>query len=373
MKILILNRGSSSVKCCLYDFSKLPDSSEDPLWEKKIEWKNISKEGTSKIREDLHSLLSGKEIDCIGHRIVHGGKKYEESVFIDADVKKEIRNLADLAPLHNLADLEGIDILEKFFPGKPQIAVFDTAFHHTLPESAKIYPGPYEWVQMGIQRFGFHGTSFQYCSRRAVEILGKEPHRMVICHLGSGASLCAVKNGKSIDTTMGLTPLEGLMMDTRSGTVDPGILLYLLEKKGRTVKKLSTELYEKSGLLGLSGISSDMRDILEKASEGNIRAQLAIDVYVHRLIFMIGSMVASLDGIDTLIFTAGIGENASLIREQVCDRLSFLGINLSKHQQSNSEDYVISSPISKVKVLVIHTKEAFEIARECWKKMNNKK
>ena len=188
MNILALNRGSSSVKCCIYAFLRSPDRLENPVWETKIEWKNIAKEGSSKIRGDLHSLLlSGKEIDCIGHRIVHGGNEYRESVFIDANVKKEIRKLADLAPLHNLADLEGIEILEKMFPGKPQIAVFDTAFHHTLPESAKIYPGPCEWVQMGIQRYGFHGTSFQYCARRASEILGQTPHRMVICHLGSGA------------------------------------------------------------------------------------------------------------------------------------------------------------------------------------------
>jgi acetate kinase len=358
MKILVLNRGSSSIKWCLYAFSKFPDRYEEPLFEK------ISEESGL---ENLPSLMLDHEIDCIGHRIVHGGDKYATSVFIDSDVKGDIRNLADLAPLHNLADLEGIEALEKLFPGKPQIAVFDTAFHHALPEAAKIYPGPYEWVEMGIRRYGFHGTSFQYCTRRAQEMLGQTPHRMVICHLGSGASLCAVKEGKSIDTTMGFTPLEGLMMDTRSGTIDPGILLYL--SKHKKVEDLSAELYEKSGLLGLSGISSDMRVILKKVQEGDLRAKMTLDVYVHRLLALIGSMIASLGGIDTLVFTAGIGENTPLIRQRVCDQLSFLGINLTKQGSQPREDAILSSASSKVNVLVIHTREAFEIARECWIKM----
>jgi acetate kinase len=404
-------------------FSRFPDQLEKPIWETKIEWKNISDGGSKKMKESLHSLSSEHEIDCIGHRIVHGGKKYHESIVIDANVKKEIQNLSDLAPLHNLADLEGIEILEKMFPKIPQVAVFDTAFHHSLPEAAKIYPGPYEWTQMGIQRYGFHGTSFQYCSRRVKEILyrtrpqtwkyGKEAPQnfwseratiaerqgasenenyeakptqpdskfvaeigisqdllTVICHLGSGASLCAVKNGKSIDTTMGFTPLEGLVMDTRSGSVDPGILLYLMKKKGRTVDELSKELYEQSGLLGLSGITSDMRDILKSSSKGDPRASIAIDVYVHRLTSMISSMAASLGGMEALVFTAGIGENSPQIREKVCKRLAFLGVNLSKDEQIVKEDCIISSASSKVKVLVIHTQEAFEIARECWKKVN---
>ena len=196
---------------------------------------------------------------------------------------------------------------------------------------------------------------------------------MVICHLGSGASLCAIENGKSIDTTMGFTPLEGLMMDTRSGSVDPGILLYLLKEKGRTVEELAVELYEKSGLLALSGVSSDMRDILKEAQARSPRALLAIGVYVHRLTSMIGSMVASLGGMDTLVFTAGIGENASLIREQVCNRLSFLGVDLAQHPTYSSTDRTISSTSSTVRVLVIHTQEAFEIARECWRKLTDSK
>jgi len=366
MKVLVLNSGSSSLKCCIYDLSKAPDQLVVPIWEDKIEWNNVKESGS--IKNELASILSDKKIDCIGHRIVHGGKKYQASTLINEGVKNEIRNLAELAPLHNLADLEGIEVLGQLFPGIPQIAVFDTAFHRTLPLHAAIYPGPYQWYEEGIQRYGFHGISYQYCSRRANTLLGSTVSNMVISHLGSGASLCAIKNGESIDTTMGFTPLEGLMMDTRSGTVDPGILLYLSKKK--TPEALSKELYEESGLLGLSGISSDMRDILKQTSKGNDRAQLAIDVYVHRLATMIGSMVVSLGGLDTLVFTAGIGENSTYIRDQVCARLSFFGVHLSKDPTSTTEDLVISSSNSKVKVLLIHTQEAFEIARECWEKMN---
>lgn len=365
MKILVLNRGSSSIKCGLYELTNISDQPVDPLWEKKIEWKNIWNQGS--IQNELAALLKNQTFDCIGHRIVHGGKKYRTSVRIDFEVKKEIRKLSELAPLHNLADLEGIEILEKLYPKIPQAAVFDTAFHHTIPSSAAIYPGPYEWVGEGIQRYGFHGTSFQYCARRAEGLLKHSISKMVICHLGSGASLCAVKEGKSVDTTMGFTPLEGLMMDTRSGTVDPGILLHLLKKM--TPDQLAKVLNEQSGLLGLSGISSDMRDILEKREEGNARALLSIDVYVHRLAGMIGSMAVSLGGMDVLVFTAGIGENASQIREKVSDKLSFLGVRLSKEQENSREDRLISSSESKVKVLVIHTREAFEIARECFQIM----
>ena len=366
MKILVINRGSSSLKIHLYDFEQFPEKLVKPTWEKKIQWENIRRESSSE--NELHSILLNQDYDCIGHRIVHGGNIYQESVFIDKKAIETIRSLADLAPLHNLADLEAIELLQKQFPDKPQFAVFDTAFHHTLPKSASIYPGPYKWVEKGIKRYGFHGINFQYCTKRSEEILGTLPERMVICHLGSGASLCAVKEGKSIDTTMGFTPLEGLMMDTRSGTVDPGILLYLLkEKRG---EELSRELYEQSGILGLSGISSDMRDILAKASQNNSRAQLTIDVYIHRLISSIGSMIASLGGIDALIFTGGIGENSPWIWEKVCERLAFLNLHLEIDAKA-SEDAVISLPNSGVKVLVIQAQEAFEIAKECWRKIHS--
>jgi acetate kinase len=318
MKILVINRGSSTIKMSFYDYPKL-------IWESKVD---STKFDVSKLKE-----LSP---DAIGHRIVHGGKRYQSAI-IDARIKREIQTNAKFAPLHNQSDLEAIQKLEKIFPKIPQVAVFDTAFHHTISDVASTYPGPYAWLKKGIRRYGFHGISYQYCTRKVAEMLGSMPSKMVICHLGSGASLCAVKDGKSIDTTMGFTPLEGLMMDTRSGTVDPGIILYLLSKKN--LKQVTDELYKKSGLLGLSGFSSDMRDILKSKS---IRAKLALDVYIHRLISMIGSMVAALGGIDTLVFTGGIGENASLIQERVTFQLSFL----------------------KMKVMVIETEEAFEIARE---------
>ena len=400
MKILVLNRGSSSIKCYLYDFKNSPQQLVHPLWEAHLQWKNDFDEPALMIKTDrgaqyaekikektakaalkhlLDFLIRGKaavlsslgEIDAIGHRIVHGGKNFSESVYVTAKVKKKIRLLSELAPLHNLPELESIEILEKLFGNTPQIAVFDTAFHHTLPQAAAIYPTPYKWYKEGIQRYGFHGISFQYCSRRSAQMLNQSANdlKMVICHLGSGASLCAIQDGKSVDTTMGFTPLDGLMMDTRCGSIDPGIILHLLEKKKKSAKEIARELYYASGLLGVSGISSDMRDIIAKSAQENSRAELALEIYLHRLSALIGSMVATLKGVDVLIFTAGIGENAPLIRKRICDQFSFLGLKLDeKKNQGSLEDCDLSAPGSKIKVLLIHTQEAFEIARECWKK-----
>ncbi len=405
MKIFVLNRGSSSIKCYLYVLKDAPHHSLNPSWEAQLQWKNSFEEPllttknaqgghhSEKIKEKtagralkhlINTLFQGEtavlgsldEIDAIGHRIVHGGSYFNESVIVTPEVKEKIRRLSELAPLHNLPELEGIEILEELFKKTPQIAVFDTAFHHTLPKAAQIYPGPYSWYEEGIQRYGFHGISFQYCARRGAEVLNRELKslRMVICHLGSGASLCAIKDGKSIDTTMGFTPLEGLMMDTRSGSVDPGIILYLLRKK-MSLEELSQQLYKESGLLGISGVSSDMRDIIEKSLEGNPRAMLALDMYIHRLNALLGAMITSLKGLDVLIFTAGIGENAPLLREKVCDAFSYLAMKLdkTKNAQTSSEDHELSAVDSKVKVLLIHTQEAFEIARECWKEISNRK
>ncbi len=343
MKILVLNRGSSTIKCSLYEnFSGSfihPSSETTYLPTKKIEG-----------------------VQAIGHRIVHGGNHFTKSTLIDDDVKYKIESFAKLAPLHNLTELEDINKMERLFPGIPQIAVFDTAFHHTLPEFAYVYPGPYNWLQKGIRRYGFHGISFQYCARRACELLNRDQEglKLVICHLGAGASLCAVKDGMSIDTTMGFTALEGLMMDTRSGTIDPGILLELLESK--SIKELTHDLYYESGLLGISGIPGGMQAILTDPSP---RAKLALDIYIHRLISLIGSMIASLGGIDALIFTAGIGENVPIIRERVSEAFSFLGLTLEKNTNSPN-DQILSSPRSVVKTLIIHTKESFEIAKDCF-------
>lgn len=399
VNIFVLNRGSSTIKCYLYQFK---NSTAILSWEARLEWKNAfedlsfsiktakgsehsqtlqEKSIAGALQHVLSLLIEGKtavlhsfaEINAIGHRIVHGGEWFTQSIRVTKEVKDKIRRLSELAPLHNLAELEGIEILEKCFPRVPQIAVFDTAFHHTLPKAAQIYPGPYHWYEEGIRRYGFHGISFQYCTKRTSEILKRDlKHlKLVICHLGSGASLCAVKEGKSIDTTMGFTPLEGLMMDTRSGSIDPGIILHLLEKKNKEVKQLSKELYEESGLLGVSGTSSDMRDIMEKSQQGDSRALLALDVYLHRLNSLIGSMIASLQGIDALVFTAGIGENAALLRKKVCENFSFLRLKLdqAQNERNHKEDCLLSTPDSKVQVLLIHTQEALEIARECLKNL----
>jgi acetate kinase len=397
VNIFVLNHGSSSIKCNLYQFK---NSSPYLAWEGQIRWKNhfdhpalfaknaqgmqysetIQEKTTTSALERLVSLLvQGKiavlnsldEVDAIGHRIVHGGQWFTESVVITSDVKDKIRDLSELAPLHNLSQLEGIEILEKLFSKTLQVAVFDTAFHHTLPQPAQIFPGPYRWYGEGIRRYGFHGISYQYCLRRAFEILERDSThlRMVICHLGSGASLCAVKEGKSIDTTMGFTPLDGLMMDTRCGSIDPGILLYFLEKKKRKIEEVSEELYKNSGLLGVSGISSDMRDVIEKSLSGDTKAILAFEVYVHRLNSLVGSMIASLQGVDAIVFTAGIGENAALLRKRVSENFSFLGVKLdhAQNERAHPEDRILSTSDSKVDILLIHTQEALEIARECLK------
>lgn len=400
MKIFVVNTGSSSIKCSLYLFeNQLPVGPVPPVWESHLEWKEDSKKALLKIKNDtgityseeirllstkenlthiVQTLCNGKtailnnlnEIDAVGHRVVHGGSEFTDSVLIISKVKEKIRTLADIATIHNLANLEGIEAAESLFEGKPQFAVFDTGFHQTLPLSHALYPGPYVWREEGIRRYGFHGISHQYCSHRAAEFLrcDLQIQRIVVCHLGSGSSLCAIQNGKSIDTTMGFTPMEGLMMDTRSGTIDPGIILYLLRKKGITIDSLNKILNHQSGLLGISGISSDMRDIITAASKGVERAQLAIDMYVHRLNSFIGSMIASLGGIDTLVFTGGIGENSSLVREKVGEAFSFLQLrlDLQKNARSYEADTEISLPDSRVKVLLIHTQEAFQIAKECF-------
>lgn len=405
MKIFVVNTGSSSIKCSLYLLeNQFPVEPVPPIWESHLEWKEDSKEALLNIKNDtgityseeirllstkenlthiVQTLCNGKaavlnnlnEIDVVGHRIVHGGSEFTESVLITSRVKEKIQALANIATIHNLANLEGIEAAESLFKGKPQFAVFDTGFHQTLPLAHTLYPGPYVWREEGIRRYGFHGISYQYCSHRSAEILrcNLQMQRIVVCHLGSGSSLCAIQNGKSIDTTMGFTPMEGLMMDTRSGTIDPGIILYLLRKKGITIDNLNKVLNHQSGLLGISGISSDMRDIITAASNGVERAQLAIDMYVHRLNSFIGSMIASLGGIDILVFTGGIGENTPLIREKVSEAFSFLNLKLDsqKNARSYEEDTEISLPDSVVKMLLIHTQEAFQIAKECFHAMKS--
>lgn len=400
MKILVLNAGSSSQKSCLYELNDvLPDRPLQPIWEAQIDWTHqqgiaelkvktakgdrLEEEFASESREDaisrmLQSLWRGrtqtindlKEIDIVGHRVVHGGQDYQQSTLISPDVKKAIARLSVFAPVHNPVNLEGIEAIEKNLGDVPQVAVFDTAFHAQLPPAAFVYPGPYEWLENGIRRYGFHGISHQYCARRAADILGQDlaDLRLISCHLGNGCSLAAIRGGWSVDTTMGFTPLEGLMMGSRSGSIDPGILIHLLKQSDFTAEKLDGILNRNSGLKGISGVSSDLRQIGDAIAQGNQRAQLALDIYIHRLRAGIGAMLASLGGLDALIFTAGVGENSALVRAAACEAFGFIGLKLDEEKNQHSPiDRDIAAVDSAVRILVIHTQEDWEIARECWK------
>ncbi|MDX2232791.1 MAG: acetate kinase [Leptolyngbyaceae cyanobacterium bins.349] len=404
MKILVLNAGSSSQKSCLYDLTDgLPDAPPHPLWEGSIDW--TAHAGTADIKvkangtvlqeaiatpsrgEVMTHLLSTlwqgdtqviadvNEIQVVGHRVVHGGEEYRESCRITPAVKQAIARLAVFAPIHNPVNLEGIETIETVLGADmPQVAVFDTAFHAQLPPAAYTYPGPYEWLTDGIRRYGFHGTSHQYCAERAAQLLGRNLSdlRLITCHLGNGASLAAIQNGHSIDTTMGFTPLDGLMMGTRSGAVDPSILIYLLRKQGYTVDELDQLLNKSSGLLGISGVSGDLRQILAAIAAGNERAQLAFDVYIHRLRSLIGAMMASLQGLDALIFTAGVGENSPVVRQAACAAFEFLGLKLDlEKNRDRPADQDIATPDSTVRVLVINTQEDWMIAKQCWHVMRS--
>lgn len=398
MKILVLNSGSSSQKTCLYDVGDaLPEHPPVPTWEGKIEWegdqadiqvRNASgakiqdrvKFGSRRqaIEQLLNSLWTGEarvvsapsEIDVVGHRVVHGGQEYDEPTVITSEVKAAIERLSVFAPLHNRAELEGIEIIEKQIDAVLQVAVFDTGFHRHLSEAAAVYPGPYEWLTQGIRRYGFHGINHQYCAERAAQLLGKDLRflKLITCHLGNGCSLAAIGGGRSVDTTMGFTPLEGLMMGTRSGSVDPGILTYLIRQSGLTGQQLDEMLNTKSGLLGISGISGDMRQIVAAMNQGHSRAKLAFEIFVHRLQASIGAMIAVLGGTDALVFTAGIGENSPDVRAATCANLSFLGLKLDPIKNAQpSADQDISLPDSAVRVFVVCAQEDWAIARDCWR------
>lgn len=286
------------------------------------------------------------------------------------EVKAAIARFSTLAPAHNPAALAGIETIEQL-PGEvAQVAVFDTAFHTSLPDAAAIYPGPYEWAEEGIRRYGFHGISHEDCATRAARILGKDVKslRLISCHLGNGCSLCAIQGGQSVDTTMGFTPLEGLMMGTRSGSIDPGILLYLRREKNFSAERLDHILNKESGLKGVSGVSGDMREIVAATGKGNARAQLAFDIFVHRVRGGIGAMLASLGGLDALIFTGGIGEHSAALRAAVCDKLQFLGLDLDADKNKTPPvDADIATRESRVRILIIEAGEDWAIARQCWK------
>ena len=392
MLVLVLNAGSSSQKSCLYDLGEsIPDTPPEPLWEADIDWvsegkgiltvESNNKEQEIEIKDRdtalktlLNTLIEGElkvidsldKIDLVGHRVVHGGAKYSQPTQINDDVKKAIADLIPLAPSHNPANLEGINTIEEIIPEVPQVAVFDTAFHSTIPEPAKVYPIPYKYYEKGIQRYGFHGTSHQYCAHRTAQILQQplKSLKIVTCHLGNGCSLAAIKDGICIDTTMGFSPLEGLMMGTRSGSIDPQILIYMMQEYGSDAKEIDRLLNKESGLKGVSGISNDLREIAKAIDNGNTQAQLAYDIYLHRLKKAIAAMVASLNGLDVLVFTAGVGENSSMVREKTCAGLSYLGIKLdTAKNNAKPKDVDIATENSQVQVLVIHTQEDWAIAK----------
>jgi len=397
MKVLVLNSGSSSQKSCLYDIADvLPENPPAWIWQGTIEWqgdagqaeikngRGVSRKEKLKVssraeatahlldtlwKGDASAVASLAEIDVVGHRIVHGGPAFEDPVVITTEVKSAIAAVSAIAPLHNRAELEGIDIIEKLLGAVRQVAVFDTGFHKKMPLAAAVYPGPYEWFTAGIRRYGFHGINHKYCARRAAHLLRRDPNsfKLVTCHLGNGCSLAAIRDGRSVDTTMGFTPLEGLMMGTRSGSVDPGILTYLMRQNRITGEQLDELLNQRSGLLGISGISGDMREILAAVKNGHERATLALEIYIHRLRAGIGAMVAVLGGIDALIFTAGVGENSPEVRAGACQNLGHVGVKLDLQKNSESaSDQDISDPASPVRVLLVRAGEDWEIARDCW-------
>ena len=402
MKIVVLNSGSSSQKVCLYDLiGQLPDDPPEPLWQGKLEFREHDatlevRSSSGIILEDklprgdrssattklLDHLVTGKarvldslsEIGVVGHRIVNGGRNFNRPVPITPDVKSTIEKMAVFAPLHNRLELEGIALIETLCGAVRQVAVFDTGFHKELPDAAAIYPGPYAWAEQGIRKFGFHGINHQYCAERSARLLERDLGglKLITCHLGNGCSLAAISGGRSIDTTMGFTPLEGLMMGTRSGSVDPGILTFLMREEKLDGKAVDRILNSQSGLLGISGISSDMREIVASMQGGNQRAQLSFDMFVHRLRAGIGSMLASLDGADAIVFSGGIGENSAEVRAAVCSHLSFVDLELDPAKNdARSADRDIATLESKVRALVVRAQEDWAIARECWRLGSN--
>lgn len=398
MKILVLNAGSSSHKSCLFDLAQAASDSPapSPIWRAALDWTHADgqveltaatqtgatlqqvlplTDKAEGIAAMLKTLVDGEtqvleslgDIDGVGHRVVHGGRDYVDSVRIDDAVKAAIQRLIPLAPAHNPANLQGIEAIEQILSNIPQVAVFDTAFHAQMPDYATAYPGPHTWLEQGIQRYGFHGTSHRYVAQRAAEMLGRElaELKLLTCHLGNGCSLAAIKNGHSVDTTMGFTPLDGLMMGSRSGSVDPGILIHLIRQEGYSGDALDQLLNKESGLRGISGVSNDLRRVIDAMEQGNDRAKLAVDMFLHRLRREMGAMLASLGGVDAIVFTAGMGENSALIWQQACEPFAFLGLKLQETLRRSAEDQDIAAPESAVRVLVIHTQEEWAIAQAC--------
>ena len=391
MKILVLNCGSSSVKYKLLDMTSkevLGSGGVEKIGMKGSFLKHTKQNGEKVILEgevlehqlaieyilgvltsEKHGCIKNmEEIDAVGHRVVHGGEKFNSSVVITDEVIRNIEACIEIAPLHNPPNLAGIFAISDLLPQVPQVAVFDTAFHQTMPEHAYMYGIPYTlYKKYGIRRYGFHGTSHRYVSRRACEFLGLDYQKtkIITAHIGNGGSITAIENGKSVDTSMGFTPVEGLMMGTRSGDVDLGVVTYLMEKEMISTSATTTLFNKHSGVLGVSGISSDMRDIEKAISEGNQRAKLALGMYEYRIKKYIGSYAAVLNGFDVLVFTGGVGENQTITRERICNGLSYLGIEIDPEiNRIRGEELLISTSNSRVKVVVIPTDEEYLIASD---------
>ena len=391
MKILVLNCGSSSVKYKLFDMEQKSVIAQGgvekvglegafikftlPGGEKVVVEKEIPEHQTAielilsiLTSEQYGAISSLQEIGAVGHRVVHGGEKFNTSVIINDEVIDAIKQCSDMAPLHNPANLLGIETISAILPNIPQVAVFDTAFHQTMPASAYMYGIPYEaYEKYGVRRYGFHGTSHRYVSARVCEFLGiqAEGTKIITCHVGNGGSITAIKDGKSIDTSMGFTPLEGLLMGTRSGDIDAGAVTYLMEKEGLDAKGISNYLNKKGGVAGVSGLSSDMRDIEAADKAGEPKAVLAMSMYAYRIKKYIGAYTAALGGVDVIVFTGGVGENQIGLRAQICNELAYMGVELDEvANDTKGEEIVITKPTSKVKVVVVPTDEEFMIASD---------
>ncbi len=318
--------------------------------------------------ENSGVIRSLSEVGAVGHRVAHGGEKFTSAALITEEAIKAIEDCSDLAPLHNPANLIGIRACRELMPGTPMVAVFDTAFHQTMPDRSYLYGLPYEYYEKyKVRRYGFHGTSHSYVSKRAAEFLGKpyDSIKTIVCHLGNGSSISAVLNGKSVDTSMGLTPLEGLVMGTRSGDVDPGVMQFLMHKENMDIDEMLDILNKKSGVLGMSGVSSDFRDVENAANRGNKKAAVALDSFAYRVAKYVGAYTAAMGGVDAIVFTAGVGENDKVTRKKICNYVSFLGIGIDDEaNEKRGQEVLISTPDSRVAVLVIPTNEELAIARE---------
>ena len=392
MKILVLNCGSSSIKYALYNMDdksvmtsggaervglegafvkvKMPDGTKKQIMHDIPEHTEGVKFIFSLLTDpEIGVIKSLDEIDAVGHRMVHGGEKFNKSVVINDEVLKTFKECIDLAPLHNPANLKGVEAVSELMPGLPQVGVFDTAFHQTMPAHSYLYAIPYDlYKQYGVRRYGFHGTSHRYVSQRVCDFLGVkyEDKKIITCHIGNGGSIAAVENGRCVDTSMGLTPLEGLMMGTRSGDIDAGAVTFLQKKLGLDADGMSDLLNKKSGILGVTGISSDMREIEDAIEHGNERAKMGLDMYNYRIRKYIGAYAAAMGGCDIIVFTAGVGENQYSTREAACEGLKYMGVKLDveKNKTIRGEEAVISTPDSKVTVCVIPTDEELMIATD---------